>query len=73
MITGAASQDRNMNNMRTVAIADSCQSSLPSISGAAQEIAAATQSPEITFHSSSNLVLVDGIARNAMTDFLKKR
>lgn len=33
--------------------------------GAAQEIASATQSPEITFHSSSDLVLVDVIARNA--------
>jgi hypothetical protein len=58
-----------MNNMRTVAILAFVllllQSSLFSISGAAQEIAAATQSPEITFHSSSNLVLVDVIARNA--------
>jgi hypothetical protein len=33
--------------------------------GAAQEIAPTTQSPEITFHSSSDLVLVDVIARNA--------
>jgi hypothetical protein len=58
-----------MNNMRTVAILAFVllllQCSFFSISGAAQEIAPATQSPEITFHSSSNLVLVDVIARNA--------
>ena len=58
-----------MNNMRTVAILAFVllllQGSFFSILGAAQEIAPATQSPEITFHSSSNLVLVDVIARNA--------
>lgn len=58
-----------MNNMRTVAILAFVllllQCSFFSISGAAQEIAPATQSPEITFHSSSNLVLVDVIVRNA--------
>ena len=58
-----------MNNMRTVAILAFVllllQCSFFSISGAAQEIALATQSPEITFHSSSNLVLVDVIASNA--------
>ena len=58
-----------MNNMRTVAILAFVlllfQCSFFSISGAAQEIAPATQSPEITFHSSSNFVLVDVIARNA--------
>jgi hypothetical protein len=41
------------------------QCSFFSTSGAAQEIAPSTQSPEITFHSSSNLVLVDVIARKA--------
>lgn len=58
-----------MSNMRTVAILAFVllllQCSFFSISGTAQEIAPATQSPEITFHSSSNLVLVDVIARNA--------
>jgi hypothetical protein len=43
----------------------SLQCSVFPIAGAAQEIAPATQSREITFHSSSNLVLVDVIARNA--------
>jgi hypothetical protein len=41
------------------------QCSFFSTSGVAQEIAPSTQSPEITFHSSSNLVLVDVIARKA--------
>jgi hypothetical protein len=54
--------------MRTVPIL-ACVLLLPqcsffSTSGAAQEIAPATQSAEITLHSSSNLVLVDVIARN---------
>jgi hypothetical protein len=57
-----------MNKIRTVAILAFVrlllQCSSFSISGAAQEIAPATQSPEITLHSSSNLVLVDVIARN---------
>ena len=57
-----------MNNMRTVAILAFVllllHYSFFSIPGAAQD-APATQSPEITFHSSSNLVLVDVIARNA--------
>ena len=39
--------------------------SLFPISGAAQRTSAVTQSPGITFHSSSELVLVDVIARNA--------
>ena len=61
-----------MNNIRTVAILAFLrlllQCSFFSISGAAQEIAPATQSPEITLHSSSNLVLVDVIARNGEGD-----
>jgi hypothetical protein len=64
-----------MNNMRTVAILAFVllllQGSFFSILGAAQEIAPATQSPEITFHSSSNLVLVDVIARNAKETLIK--
>jgi hypothetical protein len=57
-----------MNNIRTVAILAFVllllHYSFFSIPGAAQD-APATQSPEITFHSSANLVLVDVIARNA--------
>jgi hypothetical protein len=58
-----------MNNMRTAAILAFAllllQCSFSSIRGAAQEIAPAAQSREITFHSSSDLVLVDVIARSA--------
>jgi hypothetical protein len=39
--------------------------SLPATSGVAQEGRTATPSPEITFHSSSHLVLVDVVALNA--------
>ena len=41
------------------------QCSLSPTSGVAQEAGSITQSPQITLHSSSNLVLVDVIARNA--------
>ena len=57
-----------MNDIRTVAILAFVlwllQCSFFSISGAAQVIAPATHSPEITFHSSSDFVLVDVIARS---------
>ena len=65
-----------MNNLRTVAILAVVllllQCSFFSIPGATQEIAPATQSREITFHSSSNLVLVDVIARNAKDELPEK-
>ena len=51
------------------------QSSLCTKPGVAREVPSATQSqpsPEITFHSSSNLVLVDVIARNAKNDLPDK-
>lgn len=58
-----------MKSTRTVAILAfvrlAIRCSVFPIAGAAQEIAPATQSAEITFHSSSNLVLVDVIALNA--------
>jgi hypothetical protein len=46
--------------------------SLPALSGAAQEVPSVNHAPEITLHSSSNLVLVDVIALNSKNGLLDK-
>ena len=51
--------------MKPFAILAFVLSLLPAISGVAQEVPTATPSPGITFHSSSNLVLVDVVTANA--------
>ncbi len=72
-VTGVALRsDRDFRNMKPFAILAFLllllQPSLSAISGAAQDVPSVTP-PEITFHSSSNLVLVPVIAlKNGLPD-----
>jgi hypothetical protein len=67
-VTGAAARSgRDFRNKKPVAILAFVLLLLPVISAVAQEAPPVTHSPEVIFHSSSNLVLVDVIALNAKT------